>query len=133
MVVTQSKAHSHHQTQIFSNSGEISGKSKYQFFLLLSNFARLLCSLPNVFFFGVVGLVKRYTAVIDIRLIRLELVIASHFPRFSVKLIKNKDDYEKNIHHMQFENGNEHLIINFKGLGSVPYKKVSHPQIPRSP
>ena len=109
----------------FGSSGQILGKSKYQVFLVLPNFARFRSSLPNIFFFEVVDRVKRYTAIIDIRLIRLELAKANYFPTFSVKFIKNKEDYEKNIHHLKFENAYEQLINNVKGLGSVPYKKVS--------
>lgn len=80
-------------------------------------------ALYQIFFLGVVGRVKRYTAIIDIRMIRLELAKANYFPRFSVKLIKNKEDYEKNIHHLKFENANEQLIKNVKGLEVYHTKK----------
>lgn len=92
--VTQSCAHSLLQAQIFSNSGQILGKSKNQIFLFLSNFAQFLCPLLNIFF-GIVSQIKCYTAIIDIRLIRLKLIKAGHFPRLSVKLIKDRADYEK--------------------------------------
>ena len=56
-------------------------------------------------------------------MIRIKNTKANYFPRFSVKLIKNKEDYEKNIHHLKFENANEQLIKNVKGLEVYHTKK----------
>ena len=122
--VTQSCAHSPLQTQIFSNSGQILGKSKNQTFLFLSNFAQLLCSLLNIFF-RVVGQVKRYTAIIDIRLMLLKFIKASHFPRFSAKLIKDKADYEKKRSSLGVWECRWTINRQCQRSWNVPYKKVS--------